>query len=66
MDQQAAQDAPMPRYDVPLILATLVQRVTFDLGPEQQIAPEPLITLRPKGGRQGSAGWDAAEARDRR
>jgi cytochrome P450 len=33
-----------------LILATLVQRVTFDLVPGQRIVPEPLITLRPKGG----------------
>jgi cytochrome P450 len=33
-----------------LILATLVQRVTFELVPGQTIAPEPLITLRPKGG----------------
>lgn len=33
-----------------LVLATLVQRVTFELVPGQQIAPEPLITLRPRGG----------------
>lgn len=33
-----------------LILATFIQRVTFALVPGQQIAPEPLITLRPKGG----------------
>lgn len=31
-----------------LVLATLVQRVTFDLGPGQSIEPEPLITLRPR------------------
>jgi cytochrome P450 len=33
-----------------LVLATLVQSVTFALVPGQTIAPEPLITLRPKGG----------------
>lgn len=33
-----------------LALATLVQRVTFDLVPGQRIEPEPLITLRLKGG----------------
>jgi cytochrome P450 len=33
-----------------LILATLIQRVTFELVPGQTIVPEPLITLRPKGG----------------
>lgn len=33
-----------------LVLATLAQRVTFDLMPEQSVEPEPLITLRPKGG----------------
>lgn len=33
-----------------LVLATLVQRVTFELVPGRTIAPEPLITLRPKGG----------------
>lgn len=33
-----------------LILATLVQRVTFDLVPGQTIESEPLITLRPKNG----------------
>jgi cytochrome P450 len=33
-----------------LVLATLVQRVTFELMPGQTIVPEPLITLRPKGG----------------
>lgn len=33
-----------------LVLATLVQRVTFDLVPGQTVEPEPLITLRPKGG----------------
>jgi cytochrome P450 len=32
------------------ILATLAQRVTFELVPGQLIVPEPLITLRPKGG----------------
>lgn len=33
-----------------LVLATLVQRVTFELVPGQVIEPEPLITLRPKNG----------------
>ncbi len=33
-----------------IILATLAQRVALDLAPGQTIAPEPLITLRPKGG----------------
>jgi cytochrome P450 len=33
-----------------LVLATLVQRVTFALVPGQRVVPEPLITLRPKGG----------------
>jgi cytochrome P450 len=33
-----------------LVLATLVQRVTFDLVPGQTVEPEPLITLRPKDG----------------
>jgi cytochrome P450 len=32
-----------------LVLATLVQRVTFELLPGQTIELEPLITLRPKG-----------------
>jgi cytochrome P450 len=33
-----------------LLLATLVQHVTFELVPGQVVEPEPLITLRPKGG----------------
>jgi cytochrome P450 len=33
-----------------LILATLVQHVSFELVPGQTIEPEPLITLRPKRG----------------
>jgi cytochrome P450 len=33
-----------------LVLATLAQRVTFDLIPGQHIEPEPIVTLRPKGG----------------
>lgn len=33
-----------------LVLVTLVQRVAFELLPGQIIEPEPLITLRPKGG----------------
>lgn len=34
-----------------ILLATLAQRVTFTLArPEQSIEPEPLITLRPRGG----------------
>lgn len=33
-----------------LVLATLVQRVTFDLVSGQVIEPEPLITLRSRGG----------------
>ncbi len=33
-----------------LILATLAQRVTFDLMPGQHIKPEPLTTLRPTPG----------------
>lgn len=33
-----------------LVLVALVQRVTFGLVPGQTIEPEPLITLRPKGG----------------
>lgn len=33
-----------------LMLATLAQRVLFDLVPGQTIEPEPLITLRPKDG----------------
>jgi cytochrome P450 len=33
-----------------LILATLAQRATLALAPGQHIEPEPLITLRPKGG----------------
>jgi cytochrome P450 len=33
-----------------LVLATLAQRVTFELVPGRKIEPEPLITLRPEGG----------------
>lgn len=33
-----------------LILATLAQRVRFELAPGQRIEPEPLVTLRPRGG----------------
>jgi len=33
-----------------LVLATLAQRVTFELLPGQHIEPEPMITLRPKPG----------------
>jgi cytochrome P450 len=33
-----------------LILATLAQRVAFDPVPGRRVKPEPLITLRPKGG----------------
>jgi cytochrome P450 len=33
-----------------LILATLVQHVTFDLLARQRIEPEPLVTLRPRHG----------------
>lgn len=33
-----------------LVLATLVQCVTFELVSGQTIAPEPLITLCPRGG----------------
>lgn len=33
-----------------LILATMAQRVTFELLPGQTITPEPLMTLRPRGG----------------
>lgn len=36
--------------EIQLVLATLVQRVTFELVPRQRIEPEPLITLRPKDG----------------
>src|SRR5262249_28479258 len=32
-----------------IILATLAQRAGFELVPGQQIAVEPLVTLRPKG-----------------
>ncbi len=35
-----------------LILATLLQRVHLELVPGQQVTPEPLITLRPRGGVQ--------------
>jgi hypothetical protein len=43
----------MAMMEAHLILATLVQRVTFALVPGQRIVPEPLITLRPRGG----IGW---------
>jgi len=33
-----------------LVLATLAQRVRFEPTSRAPIAPEPLITLRPKGG----------------
>ena len=33
-----------------LILATLGQRVTFELAERRRVEPEPLITLRPRGG----------------
>jgi cytochrome P450 len=33
-----------------LVLSTLVRRFRLDLVPGQQVVPEPLITLRPKGG----------------
>ncbi len=32
------------------LLAALAQRITFELAPGQRIAPEPMITLRPKDG----------------
>ena len=35
-----------------LLLAALAQRVTFELVPGQRVVPEPMITLRPKGGIQ--------------
>ncbi|HEX9067410.1 MAG TPA: cytochrome P450 [Ktedonobacterales bacterium] len=35
-----------------ILLATLAQRVRFDLAPGQEVEPEPLITLRPKHGIQ--------------
>jgi cytochrome P450 len=35
-----------------LLLAALVQRVTFRLVPGQNVVPEPLITLRPRDGIQ--------------
>jgi cytochrome P450 len=35
-----------------LLLATLTQRVTFELVPDQNIVPEPLIVLRPRDGIQ--------------
>jgi hypothetical protein len=31
----------------PLVLTTLIQRVTFELVPGQTVVPEPLITLSP-------------------
>ena len=36
-------------FEGQFILATLAQRVTFELLPGQQIEPEPLVTLRPRG-----------------
>jgi len=33
-----------------LVLATLMEQVRFQLVPGQRIVPEPLVTLRPKGG----------------
>jgi cytochrome P450 len=33
-----------------LILAALAQRVALDLVPGQRVSPEPMITLRPRGG----------------
>jgi cytochrome P450 len=33
-----------------ILLATLAQRVTFTLAPNQRVIREPLITLRPKVG----------------
>lgn len=52
--------------EAPLVLVTLVQRVTFDLVPGQRIEPEPLnlegTRLRPKGGRWDSGGGQAAVA----
>jgi cytochrome P450 len=33
-----------------LVLATLAQRVTFELVRGQRVATEPLVTLRPKNG----------------
>jgi cytochrome P450 len=35
-----------------LILATMMQRVSLRLAPGQEVAPDPQITLRPKGGVQ--------------
>jgi len=35
-----------------LVLATLAQRVTFELVRGQRVATEPLVTLRPKNGIQ--------------
>jgi len=36
--------------ELPLILATLAQRVSLRLSPEQQVAPDPHMTLRPPAG----------------
>ena len=33
-----------------LVAATLAQRFRFELEPGQTIVPEPLVTLRPRGG----------------
>ncbi len=35
--------------EIQIVLAALAQRVRFSLEPGQQVKPEPLITLRPKG-----------------
>jgi cytochrome P450 len=36
--------------EAPLVLATILQRFRFELAPGWKVEPEPLITLRPKGG----------------
>jgi cytochrome P450 len=38
--------------ELQLILATIMQRVSLRLAPGQEVAPDPQITLRPKGGVQ--------------
>ena len=46
-----------------LVLATLAQRVTFELVQGQRVATEPLVTMRPKNGIRMVVGrWKDAEA----
>lgn len=41
---------PFAKMEAVLILAALLPRISFHLSPGQSIVPDPLVTLRPRGG----------------